>query len=335
VGGGEGMDDRILWTEDGGTTWREVTPPEPAGQEGGPARRALAAFSGQAAWVVYFTGGPPVPAERVVWRTGDGGRTWAASRPLDTHELMDIFDPSHLVLVDDQHLWLLVHLGAGMNHDYIAIYRSQDGGQSWERIVDPFGPNLIQSCAKTGLLFVSPDEGWLTGDCHGVAPGVLLYRSSDGGLLWEAVDLPEPPGQHGLFESFDIGCGSYSPAFSNPMAGGLLVNCTAFGLETPRIDTYRYSTADGGQNWSVEAFPVSHQFWLDAQTGWGLGGEIYQTRDGGQSWERLHQVSWDGQFDFVTPFLGWAVARAAGEIALVVTEDGGRSWAILEPRIAP
>jgi photosystem II stability/assembly factor-like uncharacterized protein len=77
-----------------------------------------------------------------------------------------------------------------MSHDYVVLYRSIDGGATWERLLDP--DNAVQACYKTGMLFTSAQEGWLTGTCSGVAAGVWLYRTGDGGVTWQPVQLPAP-----------------------------------------------------------------------------------------------------------------------------------------------
>lgn len=51
--------------------------------------------------------------------------------------------------------------------------------------------------------------------------------------------------------------------------------------------------------------------------------------DGGLSWVAAKQVNWEGQFSFINPQTGWAVARNEDEIALVATDDGDLNWRIL------
>ena len=46
-------------------------------------------------------------------------------------------------------------------------------------------------------------------------------------------------------------------------------------------------------------------------------------------------VTWDGQFSFVDPDFGWAVARAEEELALVLSDDRGQTWQMIEPVVLP
>jgi photosystem II stability/assembly factor-like uncharacterized protein len=67
-----------------------------------------------------------------------------------------------------------------------------------------------------------------------------------------------------------------------------------------------------------------------------LGPRLYTTSDGGQTWKFILQVSWNGQFSFVSMQLGWAhVFNDQGETALVKTVNGGLTWSMLHPLVAP
>jgi hypothetical protein len=65
------------------------------------------------------------------------------------------------------------------------------------------------------------------------------------------------------------------------------------------------------------------------------GREIQRSEDGGQTWNSVKTVNWDGSFSFVTKDLAWAVAYdpVDDEYALVKTSDGGQSFEIIRPVI--
>jgi photosystem II stability/assembly factor-like uncharacterized protein len=170
--------DHVLFTTDGGSTWKDVTPPESEAASG-DRKTAIGFFQdAKTAWVTYANYvGYPVPTQVVVWHTADGGAIWQASQPLDVQGLSEIFVPSDLQFVLGQTGWLLVHVGVGMNHDYVALYHSLDGGINWSRILDPYNDGGIQSCTKSAMLFTDLTHGWLTGDCNGVKAGVLLTEA--------------------------------------------------------------------------------------------------------------------------------------------------------------
>ncbi len=336
IGGLATASDHILRTSDAGVTWRDVSPPQ--AEQTGTRMMAVGAFhDASTAWVAYSLANPgETPQVALVWRTQDGGATWIASEPLDIDPLMGIYQPSDLLFADADHGWLLVHAGAGINHDYIAIYRSMDGGRAWSKIVDPFITDNVQSCYKTGLLFTSPLEGWMTGDCGGVAPGVLFFHSSDGGENWDLVRLPPPPETPGLFESSEAACGADSLTFPDAQHGRMVVFCRMYS-ETPWRDAYYlYVSDNGGRLWLPMSFPGEQAVFLTPDLGWAVGAVVRRTTDAGRTWSEMGKVTWQGQFSFVSDTLGWAVAHEDEDYAFVASKDGGRDWMILKPKtVAP
>src|SRR5574341_277921 len=198
AGGTGDPDDHLLRTTDGGATWRDVTPPENNDPSAPLAKAAIGFFlDAGTAWVAYYdrTAGPAVVSP-VVWRTTDAGQTWAASQTLDVSD-GEFYSPSDMVFVDGRTGWLLAHAGAGMMHDYVFVFATSDGGQTWNRIVDPFMDTLPQSCGKTAMIFADAQTGWVTGDCQGVQPGApYLQKTVDAGRTWQAVELPPRSEEH-------------------------------------------------------------------------------------------------------------------------------------------
>jgi hypothetical protein len=94
-----------------------------------------------------------------------------------------------------------------------------------------------------------------------------------------------------------------------------------------------FSSGDAGATWETLRYPGGALLFINSTTGWALGRDIYRTTDAGHHWDRVKTVKWDGQFSFVSPSEGWAVARSDAEVALVRTLDGGASWALLKPII--
>ena len=336
IGGLGNVGDHVLYTTDGGSTWKDVTPPEP--QAAGDERNTAVGFfqDVKTGWVTYaISGGNPVPTQVVVWRTSDGGASWQASQPLDLTGLSEIYVPSDLQVVAGQDGWLLVHVGVGMNHDYVVLYHTTDGGVNWTRLIDPYNDGGIQSCSKTAMLFTDATHGWLTGDCHGVKGGVLLFNSTDAGLTWQEVTLPDPTGAANLFEDMNNACGSYDPFFFGNDVGHLSVTCTNFSSQPTTNSYYIYTTQDGGSTWTGATYPGTSFYFFSADTGWALSSKIQLTTDSGNTWKPISDVSWTPQMDFISEQNGWAVARSANAIALVKTDNGGARWTELVPSVGP
>jgi hypothetical protein len=245
------------------------------------------------------------------------------------------FMPEGFSSVGDQHGWLLVHVGGGMSHDYSYLYATHDSSVTWERVADPYGTG-IQSLGNTGLAFADQDFGWVSKDNLGVMAGAFFEQTIDGGTTWETVFLPAPP-EHDWMNEMSL-CQTSGPTFTSDQVGLLIVKCRLYediqrGSEWSLV--YIYKTSDRGGSWEHTRLssPVDSLLFLDGETGWAFGRDHYRSTDGGTTWELFRSVNWDGDFSFIDTLNGWAVARNEGEIALVVTENGGDSWKIIKPVI--
>jgi photosystem II stability/assembly factor-like uncharacterized protein len=345
---GLGLVDVVLRTADDGQTWRDVTPPLPAAENNGTGKQATGAFfDAQHAWVSYADLTPaPDLKNPLVWYTADGGANWQSSQPLDLQNVqVEGYNPGLLGFLDLQHGWLLAHVGAGMNHDYVVIFTTGDGGRTWTRMVDPEKNNLAMSCHKTGLVFKTPQLGYLAGDCQGVAPGIYLSRTVDGGVTWSDVLLPAPDGKPAdFFKDPTVFCGVDTVLFPSAQDAFIPVRCSTNG-DPKTLLRWLYASQDGGQ--SFHSLPVPAQYgsinFLNPQTGWLIGSftidavhfTLFGTVDGGQNWKSIANLGWTGMPDFVDAQNGWVVAKTGDVTALVHTTDGGASWQEIKPLIAP
>lgn len=336
VGGQDEKSDHVFTTQDGGATWRDVTPPEPVSNSDSDIS-ALGFFRDTtAAWVIYGAPyGSPLDISAIrIWRTADAGATWEYSSA-PAPERMEAFVPNFLTFADAQHGWLMAILGAGMMHQYVAIYSTVDGGVTWNKILDPSSDADIQSFPKTGLVFSDAQNGWLTRDAQGVEDSPHVFRTVDGGAAWSRIDLPTPTDKPTLFA--DYACGTYAP---NLFPSGILVvamKCMDKASYQKQLN-FQYVSNDNGQTWTALALPADYEigdwsslYYFDANNGFAFGRNIYQTSDGGKTWTFVRQVNWDGQFTFINQTVGWAVARADSNIALVSTTNGGANWNIVKP----
>ena len=328
--GGEYSTDHVLYTGDGGNSWQDVTPPEPAPDEGAFKRASAAFWDAENAWVAY--GSISTNSNNlVVWHTQDAGKNWQASESLELPADSPPPSPDFMQFIDPQRGWVLTHVGAGMMHDYVALFRTTDGGVTWQRVMDPNTTSEIQSFGKTGLVFVDENTGWMTRDPGGVVNTVYLDQTQDGGQDWQTQELPEPPESPDLYDQFF--CGAFSPVLFSSQEGMLVITCHDM-QDTNKVENFLYVTSDGGQSWDVSTYRGGNLQFLNRQTGWALGREIDKTQDGGKTWTKIADIEWDGKFDFVNENNAWAVAKLNGETALVVTSDGGEFWEQLNPVIA-
>ena len=307
----------VLTTADGGETWREVTPPED------PALLfEVGGFysAGPRAWVIYLG------TDRV-WRTTDGGATWIASEagyPMGQYSTLEFTGP--------EQGWMLQEVESGMGSQLVALFRTTDGGDTWQEIIDPYDSEDLQSCRKTGISFFGMETGWTTYNCDGTYLEAFLDVSRDAGESWDEGRLPLPEGAAG---STDQGwCYSGSPRPSSERSGTLIVTCVVANGSTVAETTYLYKTQDAGASWEMLDYPGGKLQFFAEGTMLALGTDQYRSTDGGANWTKIKSVTWDGDYSFVNSTTGWAVARNEDEIALVRTTDGAATWEIIEPRIA-
>jgi len=336
IGQQESKHDHILRTFDGGETWVDISPPQPLPESELTFLKATAYFfNNNHAWVIYSLPTMQFIESVQVWYTTNGGITWQISAPLSLTGQEPFFEPEQFSFINLQHGWLLVHVDAGMSHDYSELFSTTDGGMHWVRVTDPHTDG-IQGLHNTGVTFADSQLGWVSKDNLGVMQKTFLEQTTDGGHSWEILALPAPNNFDWLHE-FNR-CITSEPTFLNQQAGIVLVNCIVTIDETTfdtKTLTYTYTTLDRGQSWEYTQFSssIDRLFFIDDHIGWAFGRDIFKTTDGGLNWVFLKTVTWDGQFSFVDPLHGWAVASNDEEIALVNTEDGGKTWQLIEPLI--
>lgn len=336
---GNDPSDYLLFTSNGGRTWQNRTPRIAHQNPPGQGFSATAFFGpGGLAWAILTDRAPETldPSGLFTWRSSDYGQTWQAGGELSIEGLLtQYFVPDHLGFLDDRRGWLMAHLGLGMSHDYIAVFLTDDSGQTWRRVVDPERNPTLMPCPKTGLAFSDPQTGWLAGDCPGLMPGLFLYSTRDGGGSWQPVSLPIPPGQPAdLFDGEKTGCGVAGLAYVGADAVMFPVRCAPYN--GGKASAWLYVARAGG-TFSARDLPqpYGNLHFLNPQEGWFIGtassdpttpGEIYYSTDGGLTWKLVLATGWQGRPDFIDSKTGWVVARTGEQYALVYTANGGVLW---------
>ncbi len=288
------LHDALLVTVDGGTHWRNVTPPGFSAET----NRIHFFLDLGHAWVALTpsvtgrTRPPPASVLITVFRTADGGASWQRM----TIPVSD-GSPTQLDFVDAAHGWLLVQTSKGL-----AIYRTTDGGAHWSVIsrqpalqqgqTQPAGPlgsdvgtvtNLGLSCRLEtfgGISFRDASTGWITGLCTGPLATTFLYVSHDAGKTWQAQAVP----------TFGLKCpcpiSSTLPRFTSGREGSFMVSASSLQTACETVPTgsgcgstaipqevLLLVTGDGGRTWSVHGMPGVSGFGgdptlIDGRTGW-------------------------------------------------------------------
>lgn len=328
------IDDQILATADGGTTWQDL------GHVGAPIT-ALDLLTPTQGWVgttqgIYVlrangTGWEQIDTGDVIdidfvdadrgwalmnhqlWQTTDGGHHWAPL-PSSCGGGRD----SRISFTSATSGWLLCggQPGAGMQGK--SLLHSTDGGMSWQQVAQARGPgeedrvsNLPSGGYVSELYFLDEQHGWIS-----LARGPVI-ATTDGGQTWKGtggieIDAATP----------------FTLRFFTPDDGLLLLRRGGI-----------HATTDGGRNWTPRYPGLRPYFPLPAQilspTNWitsgrlNEGGAILQSTDKGQSWQQLSALESGLQsLSFIDATTGWALDQN-GQVH--VTTDGGRTWQALSP----
>jgi len=191
---------RVLRTTDGGRIWRDVSPPAYKPHNLG-SLEGWTMLDARHAWVVVTAAPESATAEMgraAVFRTSDGGRHWRGSRSLGGYAGAR---PDTLAFSDVNHGWLLLVTSTGMSQAGWDVYRTDDGGATWMRVMhkgyqQPAAHALPGCSCQLNLTFFDSAHGFATG-YGGVAQNYSIWlRTFDGGHRWYPIRLPLAPGFH-------------------------------------------------------------------------------------------------------------------------------------------
>ena len=232
-----GVDGGVWKTADAGTVWEPIFDHEPVASIG-----ALAVAPSNPKVIYVGTGESDIRSDLAsgdgVYRSDDGGATWKHIGLSDSRQISRILvDPNDASTV---YVGVLGH-AYGPN-DERGVYKSTDGGEHWQRILDKGADvgiaDLAMATAKPQILFAATwnahRPAWSTyAPLEG--PGNALYRSTDGGAHWTEISghgLPQTGwGRTGIAVSAD-GQRIYA-AIDSPGHSGL------------------YRSDDGGDTWTL------------------------------------------------------------------------------------
>ncbi|HSN77405.1 MAG TPA: YCF48-related protein, partial [Anaerolineae bacterium] len=290
---------KLYTTGDGGVTWQEVYD---NGTMGNPRSVQQVQFvDGQQGWIRGRWARYDIDRGWFVAHTSDGGATWQdqlvvsgyglEGEPADTRQ-PEALDSRTMIFLDNLHGWL----STGQR-----IYRTQDGGQTWE--------NWLMSHEFIGLVrFSSATTGLALAYSDSYPTYPILVQTSDGGVSWVQVSAL-PTGANGLWAS---------------------ANGTRLWAVGQNGAIHR--STNGGASWTPISSPTSsnlqHVQFSNDQRGFAAGdnGVVLRTADGGATWTLLNSGTTANVTALTTAPDGQAWFYAAG---LRRTVDGGASWQIL------
>ncbi|MFJ3230609.1 WD40/YVTN/BNR-like repeat-containing protein [Streptomyces sp. NPDC086787] len=265
----------VLRTTDGGTRWRNVSPPGATGLE----FRDVEAFDARHAVVLAIGEGE----DSRVYRTEDGGATWTESfrntDPKAFYDCVAFFDRHHGLAMSDP------------VDGRFRILSTGDGGRTWRVLPADGMPAALDGeagFAASGQCLVTAGrkDVWLA---TGGGARARVLHSADRGLNWTAGDTPVP--------AADPARGVFALAFRD-RAHGLAVGGD-YRADQPSPQAAA-ATPDGGRTWRpAAASPPAYRSgvtWLPHSRTTALavgptGTDL--TTDAGRTWRTVDTGSYD------------------------------------------
>ncbi|MEP7212132.1 MAG: YCF48-related protein [Acidobacteriota bacterium] len=219
-------------------------------------------------------------AGRKMFITSDAGATWRETQLYRPGAFKNAFPEFLSIRFADKKRGLAIGslLNSKGNVLDSLVMRTDDGGDTWTRIVVPAKVELFH------LDFNGSDNGWIVGDKG------LILATTDGGMTWRA----QASGATRALFNVDFRDDSFGFAVGG---GGTILR-----------------TEDGGAHWDKIATKFTDTFkrvdFADDKNGWIVGhnGTVLRSADRGRSWIRQESSVTGNLYGlFMTKKYGWAV----------------------------
>jgi len=323
-----------VWkTDNDGRTWVPIFDAEPTQSIG-----AIAVAPSDPSVVYVATGEglhrPDLSIGDGIYRSADGGRTWAHLGLEDAEQIPELaVDPK-----DSNRLFAAV-----LGHPYgpsaeRGIYRSIDGGRSWDNVLridsntggssvklDPDDPNVVYAAMWNVRSGPWEDNNVFEGTAGG------LYKSTDGGAHWQALKTGLPDN----LSQIDI---AVAPSRSRRLYAAVATTVPGDYSFATGLGVYR--SDDAGESWvritddprpalriGGGDLPVLTVDPSNADVVYSASIVAMRSSDGGVHWSTLRGSPGGDDYQNL-----WVSPKDPRRIALVgdqgalVTVDGGATW---------
>ena len=260
-----------------------------------------------------------------VYRSNDGGRTWASLGLREVGQISDVrVNPTNpeVVFVGAQGI-------AWAPNPERGVYRSNDGGKSWKKVLyvnetlgasavvmNPANPNELYAA-----LWLGQRKPWTIISGSEAKGGAGIYKTTDGGETWTKLTTGLPAG---LIGKIDL---DLSPA--NPKRVYALI-------EAPGDERALYRTDDSGTTWTRQSndfnllrrpfyYTNVHAHPKDADTVFVNNEGFFKSTDGGKTFKTGTTPHGDNHSLWINPD-NPDIMIQSNDGGANVTTNGGVTW---------
>jgi photosystem II stability/assembly factor-like uncharacterized protein len=315
----------IYWTDDGGISWRAITPPNLVGDD--PIAR-ISDLRLVGSNTLLLSAQARNAASEQVERSANGGKTWVSIPLKDCPNC----GTAYLAVLNSRTAYALAGSELGGH-----LYKTANGGETWTGVSSTRFAGLIEFVSGRRGFAVS-EPRWGGNGSSKPMDGGILYRTADGGKSWVRTALPA---NHPNAATVGV------PHFFSRREGVVPVLLREPSSRAKRIQVYVTKTS--GVNWKPTGKPVSLgstvvqsgvpdalPFSAASATTWivARGADLHITRNAGRNWIvrpahglRTARIS---NLSFISDVAGWALLTTPSTGSrLARTSDGGRTWAFI------
>ena len=310
-----------VWkTTDAGANWKPILDSQPVSSIG------AVAVAPSDPKVIYVGSGEGALRGNITWgngvyRSGDGGKTWAHIGLEDTRQIgaliIDPKNPDHVLVAALGHAF-------GPNAER-GVFRTLDGGKTWKKVLyrdentgavdityDPTDPKIVYAA-----LWQVRRQPW--GFSSG-GPGSGLFRSTDGGETWTELKGHGLP--TGILGRIDV-----SVSAANPRRVFAMVEAKDGGL---------YRSDDGGDTWKLisDDGRIRQRAWYFSKTYadpkspdtvYVLNTGMLRSTDGGKTFNLVSATHGDHHALWIDPTDPRRLINA-NDGGASISLDGGDTW---------
>ena len=310
------LSNKLYWTSDNGNTWQDISPAP--SQE----LRTASFLDDSLGFAVTSRMNADLTISYQIFITNNRGASWQ-EKEIATYALSDpdaLASNIRISFENSLQGWVQFKRLTSANFSLASLFRTQDGGTSWQTYQIPEAGEM---------LFFDASSGYLAGGTQ----FQNFYRTSSGGVSWDRIDLIQSEGSRVTIPNFISSALGHMVMFEQRGQGTVL--------------NFLEST-NSGISWNTKTeIPISENEWLISPISL-VPGEIkiltpkqvitfWQTADLLEVEDRqtLENIS---DFEMVDDQHGWALAHLLlcenpGEpgsctptTRLLQTQDGGVSW---------